>query len=634
MNIYPKFLVFFYLFLIYTSFEGYSQHAKREIDSMLNLLKKPISDTLQVRICYKLALKYIYNSPDTCQLYGEKILKIAEKNENVWAKGVAYLIIGDAHFSRSELTTTLQYYLDAVNILERVQPVPKELATLYAQIISLYVELQQYNAGEEYAQKCIALQKKFNNLAGLASAYNNTGDLYEKQKKLDDAAQNYAEALVLGTKLNMPYSIAIANFNLGSVSRQQGKIQAAFQYIDKAMLQSKALADWEGVIYNDLEYGRLYFAEKKYPIALQYADSALSLSIKYENKKLQRDAYQLKSDIFEEKKDIDSAYFYVKQAKIVNDSIYNEFHQKLIFSLTTNQKIHSLEQQALLNQQALNKQIQTTNILIIIGLILSGALLTLFLLHYQKRKHNALLQSKNEQIELQKTELETLNGTKDKILSVISHDLRAPINQIKSLLHLLHQDVISPAEFLAITEKFYSQVDCLSDNLENLLHWAYSQMRGANVQKQALKVANYVQQIAYLYEAALSQKNINLTWNVPQDLEIYADKEHLKVALRNIVGNAIKFSHKDGAIFISAGEKAGHTFITIADKGMGMTKMQLQHLFSDQETMSSLGTFNEGGAGVGLKLSKDFIEKCGGRLEVQSEAGEGTSFTIFMPKMA
>ena len=633
MNTYPKFLLFFYLFFIHACFNGYSHHLHTDIDSMLTVLKTVQSDTAKVYTYYNIALKYIYNDPDTCQLYGEKILAIAEEKGNIWAKGIACLIIGDAHFSRSELTTTLQYYLDAVNILENVQPVPKELATLYGQIVSVYVELMDYETGEKYAKKCIALQKKRNNLSGLASAYNNTGDLYEKQQKYDSAAIYYTDALFLATKLHSEMSIAIANFNLGSVSRHQGKTALAFQYIDKAMQQSKALEDWEGVIYNYLEYGNLYFIQKKYPIALQYADSALRRSREYKNVKLQRDAYQLKSGIFEEKKQVDSAYYYFKQAKKMNDSIYNELHQKMIFSLTKNQKIHNLEQDALVNEQALNKQIQTTNILIIIGLILSGALLTLFLLHYQKRKHNSLLQSKNEQIELQKTELETLNGTKDKILSVISHDLRAPINQIKSLLHLLHQDVISPAEFLAITEKFYSQVDCLSDNLENLLHWAYSQMRGANVQKQALKVIHYVQQIAYLYEAALSQKSINLTWNVPQDLEIYADKEHLKVALRNIVGNAIKFSHKDGAIFISAGEKSGHTFITIADKGMGMTKMQLQHLFSDQETMSSLGTFNEGGAGVGLKLSKDFIEKCGGRLEVQSEAGKGTSFTIFMPKM-
>ena len=429
-------------------------------------------------------------------------------------------------------------------------------------------------------------------------------------------------------------SIAIANFNLGSVSRHQGKTALAFQYIDKAMQQSKALEDWEGVIYNYLEYGNLYFIQKKYPIALQYADSALRRSREYKNVKLQRDAYQLKSGIFEEKKQVDSAYYYFKQAKQMNDSIYNELHQKMIFSLTKNQKIHNLERDALVNEQALNKQIKTINILIIIGLILFGALLTLFLLHYQKRKHNDLLQSKNEQIELQKTDLENLNSTKDKLLSVISHDLRAPISQIKSLLHLLHEKVISQEEFLAITHKFYTQVDSLSDNLENLLHWAYSQMRGANVQKQALAVADYVQQISYLYESALAQKEIALTWNVPKELRIYADKEHLKVALRNVIGNAIKFSPKGSEITIIAGEKGKEVFIAISDKGLGMTKAQLEHLFSEEKTMSSLGTMNEGGAGIGLKLSKEFIEKSGGKLEVTSEEGNGTTFTILIPQMA
>lgn len=596
------------------------------------MLKTAKTDTAKVKLYYQMAMRYVFNNPDSCQLYGEKILAIGLKNDNQWAQGVGHLIIGDAYFSRSELTLTLEHYLAALNILEQIKPQPKELGTLYGQIISAYVEMTDYKSGEEYAEKCINVYKTQKNNKGLVGAYNNIGDLYDKEKKYDIALAYYQKALKIAKDDENLFSLAIASFNIGSVYRRQGKQKEAFSYITEALALSRRIDDTEGIIYNYTELGHLYFSKQDFNTAIIYTDSAIMGTQSYDNMQLLKDAYMLKSNIFEKKGQFDSTYFYFKKSTALKDSLYNEFSQKLVYSLTTNQKIHSLQQEALTNEQILSKQIQANQFLAIVGLILFGALLFLFLLNRQKVKHNQLLQDKNTQIESQKEALAKLNADKDKLISIISHDLRSPINQLKSILNLLNDKIISQNDFLKIIQKFNNQVDTLSENLENILSWAAAQMKGKAVQKEQLNVESYVKQISQLYEPALAQKDIAMNIEIPTDLQIHIDKEHLNIALRNIIGNAIKFSHQASSINVSAGEKTEHIFIRVSDKGVGMSDEQLENLFNSHKTMSSIGTLKEVGTGIGLKLSKEFIEKSGGSLEVYSEVGKGSTFTILMPK--
>lgn len=626
MNIRQIFLLFFSLFCN-------SIYAKQEvdIDSLHQLLATATQDTIQVRVCSKLAVTYLYNNHDSCEFYGKKILSIAKNNHNKWAEGVGYTVMGSCYFTRSEFTQSLEYFLKAINILEQIQPHGLDLARAYAQITSVYVELTDYKSGEEYGEKCINLYNTLNETKLAAGAYNNVGDLYEKQKKYDKAEAYYKKGLSISREHNMKFHLAMSYFNMGSVLRKQGRIAESFGYVRQATISSRVIEDTEGLIYNYLELGHLYLLQNKLDSALLYADSASVVMQDYKNLKLIEDCYRIKSEVFEKKGNIDSAYIYFKKSTALHDTIYNEFSQKLVYSLTTNQKINSLQAQSLLKEQALNQQIIKNQILIIMGICLLAVLLTLFLFNRQKIKHNTHLKMQNQQIEAQKEELSLLNSNKDKLISIMSHDLRSPINQMKGLLSLLNDKLISPEQFLAITQKFNNQVDALSDNLENILQWVHAQMRGKSVQKEYFILGEIVESVTKLYEQAFFQKNIYLKTHIPPNFKIFMDKENLKLALRNLIGNALKFSYENSEIVIEALEKDRFYLLKIIDKGLGMSQEQIAKILNNQESISTLGTLKETGTGVGLKLTKEFIEKSNGRLEIESEVGKGTCFTIFMP---
>lgn len=265
------------------------------------------------------------------------------------------------------------------------------------------------------------------------------------------------------------------------------------------------------------------------------------------------------------------------------------------------------------------------------AICLLAVLLGLFLFNRQKIKHNTYLQMQNQQIEAQKEELSLLNSNKDKLISIMSHDLRSPINQMKGLLSLLNDKLISPEQFLAITQKFNNQVDAFSDNLENILQWVHAQMRGKSLQKEYFMLEEIVASVTKLYEQAFSQKNVHLITHIPPNFKIFMDKENLKLALRNFIGNALKFSYENSEIIIEALEKDKFYVLKIIDKGLGMSQEQIAKILNNQECISTLGTLKESGTGIGLKLTKEFIEKSNSRLEIESEVGKGTCFTILMP---
>lgn len=479
--------------------------------------------------------------------------------------------MGSFYFTQSDFTESLEYFLKAINILEQIRPYSLDLARAYAQITSVYVELTDYESGQEYGDKCINLYNALNETKLAAGAYNNVGDLYERQKKYDLAESYYQKALNISREYDIKLPLAIAYFNMGSVSRKKGKIIESFGYIHQAIISSRAIDDTEGLIYNYLELGHLYVSQNKLDSAFLYADSVSVVMQDYENLKLIEDCYRIKSEVFEKKGNIDSAYFYFKKATALHDSIYNEFSQKLVYSLTTNQKINYFKQESSSKAQALSQQIIKNQILIIMAICLLAVLLGLFLFNRQKIKHNTHLQIQNQQIEAQKEELSLLNSNKDKLISIMSHDLRSPINQMKGLLSLLNDKLISPEQFLAITQKFNNQVDALSDNLENILQWVHAQMRGKSLQKEYFMLEEIVASVTKLYEQAFSQKNVHLITHIPPNFKIFMDKENLKLALRNLIGNALKFSYENSEIMLEALEKDKFYVLKIIDKGLGMS---------------------------------------------------------------
>lgn len=253
------------------------------------------------------------------------------------------------------------------------------------------------------------------------------------------------------------------------------------------------------------------------------------------------------------------------------------------------------------------------------------------------RKMNIIEEKLSEQyreITRQKEELLELNATKDKFFSIIAHDLRGPISSMISLSRLLSSgfDELPPEQINDILRSQYTMSWNSLKLLDNLLQWAQVQTGRLRPVPELVKIDEAVQlSISPVIQNAKA-KNIAVIREVEPNLAVYADKNMLQTVIRNLVSNAIKFTHPGGSVTISAKEDHQQIIITVKDTGVGMTPQVIQDLFKLEKSHSTRGTANEQGTGLGLLLCKEFVEKNGGTIQSRSEPGNGTQFTVSFPE--
>lgn len=242
---------------------------------------------------------------------------------------------------------------------------------------------------------------------------------------------------------------------------------------------------------------------------------------------------------------------------------------------------------------------------------------------FEQLNSQRAIQQKNE-------ELEALNKTKEKLFSIIAHDLRSPIAQIKSTLDLVNRDFISKEEFHELSHHFTKQIDQLQDNMNNLLTWSQSQLNGIVTKPQAVNASLIIKEVIELLKQQWQAKDLQIQFEAFDDL-VWMDPDHLKVVVRNLLSNAIKFSKKKHSIVINHSRNNKELTISVRDTGMGMPQKQLDSLFTAEEIVSTHGTDKERGTGLGLKLCKEFLDKNKGEIWAISEQGIGSTFFINIP---
>ncbi|HAA12016.1 MAG TPA: hypothetical protein DCE41_10080 [Cytophagales bacterium] len=249
------------------------------------------------------------------------------------------------------------------------------------------------------------------------------------------------------------------------------------------------------------------------------------------------------------------------------------------------------------------------------------------------QKHEKL-SSQQAEILAQRDNLEELNQVKDQIFSIIAHDLRSPLNSLHNILSLFQQgNNLTTHELQSLLNKVGRKVQNVSTLLNNLLYWAMSQMNAKMTMKpKYLTVKPFVQETFRLYEEVSVEKHIKITAAIPGDLPpILADEDALRLVLRNLIANALKFTHPYGKVQVSASHIPGAIRIDVSDTGIGMSKEQIQRVLSGTVSQSVLGTQNEKGTGLGLLITKEFLERNGGALGIRSEPLEGTTVYFTLP---
>jgi ligand-binding sensor domain-containing protein/signal transduction histidine kinase len=240
------------------------------------------------------------------------------------------------------------------------------------------------------------------------------------------------------------------------------------------------------------------------------------------------------------------------------------------------------------------------------------------------------IQYQNQAIVVQKEELKQLNTVKNKLLSVISHDLRGPIAAVSGLLGLLKSGHLNYQELITQSDRLNNEVHSLTYLLDNLLSWSKSQMQGIKLKKENVGLKKVVEENLKTTLPMSASKQINVDNQVPEDCYVQTDANFLGLVIRNLVINAIKFTHEKGEICIVSESQDDNVLISVNDNGVGLTKEDLKKLFDKKSHYSKMGTANEAGTGIGLLLCKEFIDLEGGKIWAESEEGKGSSFKFVL----
>mgnify|MGYP001809950403 CR=1 FL=1 len=246
-----------------------------------------------------------------------------------------------------------------------------------------------------------------------------------------------------------------------------------------------------------------------------------------------------------------------------------------------------------------------------------------------------ITEKKNAEKALQESEasLRELNATKDKFFSIIAHDLKGPFNSIIGLSDLLEEHVqernyTAVEEYAHIIHKSSIQAINL---LTNLLEWSRSQIGRIEYSPEYVEMVNLIHEVSGLFDEQARQKSISIIINLPPNIIAFADKAMISTVLRNLISNAVKFTRPGGTITISAKSSSNKLEVSVSDNGIGILEEDLKELFLIGEIHTRYGTLNEKGTGLGLILCKEFINKHGGSLDVESRIGKGSKFTFSIP---
>ncbi|MDP9042520.1 MAG: HAMP domain-containing histidine kinase, partial [Bacteroidota bacterium] len=227
-------------------------------------------------------------------------------------------------------------------------------------------------------------------------------------------------------------------------------------------------------------------------------------------------------------------------------------------------------------------------------------------------------------------ELDELNTLKNKLFSVISHDMKTPMYALRNLFTSMQKMDMSGEEIKSIIPDVVTDLNYTTGLMENLLHWVKSQMQSSSISPDELEIEEITDEVIHVHHLQAFTKNISIVCEMDKPIRVYADKALVNLVLRNLLSNAIKFTPGNGKIIIRLKNESPFCRISVIDNGIGMDREALARI-QENNYYSTNGTAKESGTGLGLMLCKDFLSRSGGKLQIESEPGKGSTFSFTLP---
>ncbi|NOS92038.1 MAG: HAMP domain-containing histidine kinase, partial [Cyclobacteriaceae bacterium] len=267
--------------------------------------------------------------------------------------------------------------------------------------------------------------------------------------------------------------------------------------------------------------------------------------------------------------------------------------------------------------------------------VLVFLLFQVYLLANHYAKSYLSLESMNVQLEQQvqarTEELSSTNRVQDRLLSVMSHDIKSPLNSLRGILSIYNKGKIEQSEFNYYFKRIEGDLSRTSLLVENILYWKAAQLKGVQVSHENFDLNLLLKENVDLFQTIAFNKSVTIRVKPVPDKTIRFDRSILNLTLRNLIANAIKFSHKGGTIWIDYEEQDHLASIHVQDEGVGMAEELIHQLEKPAGAKSSMGTGQEAGTGIGLSFCVEYLQLAGGRLKIKSKLNEGSIFSIEFP---
>ena len=645
-----RFLIFF---LLVCSFNSYGS------DSIPDYVQKKLSSlNVEEQLDFLSSESFKIREADTdlALLLAEKGLKIAEDFSKYHYISVFNSYIGVYYLHLYYLPRkSLPYFHIALetafanNDSERVAYAYNNLADVFLQIHNIPIAL-------DYTNKSIKIFEDLKDLKGIAYGFINLGHIYRDDKNYEASLESFERSLELHTTLNDANGIAYSILEIGRSSVYLEQFDTATTNLLKALQLHKESGNlvYQAFCYDAL--GQIEYRKNNIVEALDYYFTALEL-----NKRRNYQLGLINNNIgialcYSKQGKISLGEKYIGEAEMISEDIgipnkLTEVHRAHVefykntgnFEVATDRLLKFVSTYDAMMADLMEDTFRETGVHVTAEIQLNEAtkdletqqregmylnvitllsFVILFVIWWKYRGNLKL------NLALQKTVKE-----KEKLFSIIAHDLKSPFNSIIGFSNLLVEKVQNKE--LTGVEKYAEIISKSSLNamklLEDLTTWSNAETGTMVFNPQELDINQIISDTEKLLASSFELKSILFYKNIPSDLKIVADKAMISTVFRNLISNAIKFTHKNGAIHLNVEQDKNKLTFSIKDDGVGIPKEVLPKLFIFSESVSTRGTDNEKGTGLGLILCKEFVEKHGGKIWVESEEGEGSTFYFTLP---
>ncbi|HZY39906.1 MAG TPA: tetratricopeptide repeat-containing sensor histidine kinase [Mucilaginibacter sp.] len=579
--------------------------------------------------------------PDSAHKAAGDALLIAEKLNYPFGKGRSCLNLGSIYWSQSYYPISLFYLKSALTYLPKNKPL--YLSEAYRALGRTYADLKNYKVAETYLDS--ALYFAGNDPGHKAEVYSERAYIDNFLGRYDKAIDEVNQSLELNRIAKSEKHIAVLYGRLASIYLHKKSYANALVFNGVTYEKSIETHNRRLLAYTYLDYALIYNGLHRYEDAVAFAQKSIALADSIGVMDAETRAFNALINTYQLKHQYAKALDYQQRYNDIRDSLGNLAKLKTIKLVQNyydlNAKINSvtvMEVNDRLNKAKIKSQHVMIRVLLV-SLIVVMIILTATYYFYKQKKllssklqeqHKALLDQK-QLIEAQTANLQKVNDLKDKLFAVIGHDLRSPVANLSNIIEMFEDGYLTSSEVHELMKNINPVVKGVQLTLSNLVEWAGSQIKGINVNSSNVDIFLLGVEMEQTFIPALQVKNLEFINSAYPGRGAVADENHLKVILRNLISNAIKFTPENGTITLGTTIENNQLIISVTDSGQGMSEDEVKKLFSINTHFSHSGTSGEKGTGIGLLLCKELVELNGGQLRVKSKLGKGSTFYFNLP---